>query len=95
MRNQKKKKARMALKINLINNQRCYKLPKKQLKYLSVFILRSQGIKATEVNILFTDNKKIKELNKKFCRKDKATDVLSFYEGLANLNVPFVYPRRR
>ncbi len=70
----------MALKINLINDQRCYKLPKKQLKSLCFFILKSQGIKSTEVNVLFTDNKRIKELNKKFRREDKATDVLSFYE---------------
>lgn len=70
----------MALKINLINDQRCYKLPKKQLKNLCVFILKSHDIKNTEVSVLFTDNKRIRELNKKFRRKNKVTDVLSFYE---------------
>lgn len=70
----------MALKVNLINEQAFYRLPMRQLENMSEFILRSQGIKNTEVNILFTGDKIIRQFNKRFRRKDKATDVLSFYE---------------
>jgi probable rRNA maturation factor len=75
----------MALKINLINKQKLYKISKKQICDLCVFVLKSQGIKSTEVSLLFTDDKNIAKLNKKFRRKDKATDVLSFYEA-ENIN---------
>lgn len=39
------------------------------------------------INIVFTDNEYIKDLNKKFRNKDKATDVLSFhyYEDFSDL----------
>jgi len=80
IKSQKKEKAKMALKINLINDQKFYRLPRTELKDLCIFILRSQGVKNTEVSLLFTQDKRIREFNKKFRHKDKTTDVLSFYE---------------
>jgi probable rRNA maturation factor len=71
----------MALKINLINKQNNYKLPLSQLKDLVRYILKLQGIRNTELNILFADNKRIKEFNKRFLKKNKVTDVISFYEA--------------
>jgi len=71
----------MALKINLINNQILYKFSKTHINDLCKFILKIQGVKNTEVSLLFTTDKRIRELNKEFRRKDKATDVLSFYEA--------------
>jgi len=40
-------------------------------------ILKRESVSG-EVNIVFVDDKKIRELNKKYRHKDKATDVLSF-----------------
>jgi probable rRNA maturation factor len=71
----------MALKINLINKQSNYKLPLSHLEDLAKYILKKQGIKNTELNILFADNKRIKEFNNRFLKKNKVTDVISFYEA--------------
>lgn len=53
------------------------------LKYYKRFLsnaLKVAGIKS-EVNLLFSDDKYIRDLNKKFRNKDKATDVLTFPAG--------------
>ena len=53
------------------------------LKYYKFFLsnaLKVAGIKG-EVNLLFSDDKYIRDLNKKFRNKDKATDVLTFPAG--------------
>ena len=71
----------MALKINLINDQKCYKLPYRQLRHLCEFILKSQGARNSEVNVLFTNNNRIKKLNKRFSCNNRPTDVLAFYEA--------------
>lgn len=49
---------------------------KRFLRYVS----KASNIKG-EINLLFSDDKYIRELNKKFRNKDKATDVLSFPSG--------------
>lgn len=40
--------------------------------------LKGLGLKGREVSLLFTDNGRIRGLNKEFRGKDKPTDVLSF-----------------
>ena len=49
---------------------------KKKVKKLSTFPLFKK--KKHNFTILLTNNKKMKELNKRFRKKDKPTDVLSF-----------------
>mgnify|MGYP001372176145 CR=1 FL=1 len=49
---------------------------KKKVKKLSTFPLFKK--KKYNFTILLTNNKKMKELNKRFRKKDKPTDVLSF-----------------
>ena len=53
------------------------------LKYYKFFL--SNALKVAEingeVNLLFSDDKYIRDLNKKFRNKDKATDVLTFPAG--------------
>lgn len=45
----------------------------------------------TEVSVTFTDDEKIRELNKKYRNKDASTDVLSFpmYDDLSELDNAF------
>ena len=81
---------KMQLKIDFDNNQE-----KKTITYALKMLVR-RAIEATldyeqyqngcEVSVTFTDNEQIRELNKKFRRIDRATDVLSFplfdYDGV-------------
>ena len=57
----------------------------KDLKTLCQRILKLQGKHNWELSILCTDDKTIRQLNKKYRGVDKATDVLSFsqFEGLS------------
>lgn len=44
-------------------------------------LLRDLGSDGSEVTILFSDDKELRDLNSQFRGKDKATDVLSFPDG--------------
>ena len=61
-------------------NQTNYDINLKYYKYFLSNALKVSGIKG-EVNLLFSCDKFIRKLNKKFRNKDKATDVLTFSAG--------------
>jgi len=65
-----------------INNLTGRKIDEKFLKGLAKKVLKGENREETDLSIAFVDKKRIKELNKKYRKKDKATDVLSFGEGL-------------
>ena len=67
------------MKANVFN-QTNYDINLKYYKFFLSNALKVAGIKS-EVNLLFSDDKYIRELNKKFRNKDKATDVLTFPAG--------------
>ena len=67
------------MKANVFN-QTDYEINLKYYKYFLSNALKVEGIKG-EVNLLFSDDRYIKYLNKKFRNKDKATDVLTFQAG--------------
>ena len=58
--------------------QKSVKLPKKEIKILVSTILKSMMAEKSIVGITFVDDKTIHKLNKKYRKKDKPTDVLSF-----------------
>ncbi|MFO0792958.1 MAG: rRNA maturation RNase YbeY [Candidatus Brocadiaceae bacterium] len=68
---------RMRCKLEIINTQRLCAINKKKIKNLVQGVLKIEE-KDAELNIVFTDNKKIKEINKTFLRHNYATDVISF-----------------
>ena len=70
LKNQKKNKV-------LIRKEKG-KLPVKWIKDLVNKLLDLQGLKGIEVSLYFTDDDTIRELNKTYRGKNKATDVLSF-----------------
>lgn len=67
------------MKANVFN-ETDYNINLNYYKYFLSNALKVAEIKG-EVNLLFSDDKYIRELNKKFRNKNKATDVLSFPAG--------------
>lgn len=67
------------MRINVFN-QTNYDINLKYYKFFLSNALKVSGIKS-DVNLLFSDDKYIRELNKKFRNKNKATDVLTFPAG--------------
>ncbi len=51
------------------------------LRHAVVGVLHSMGRPASEVHILVTDDRQIRELNRQYRQIDEATDVLSFPDG--------------
>ena len=61
--------------------------PAVRVRALSLFAAKAQralGLSG-EVNVRITSNRELRELNRRFRRKDKPTDVLSFPSGLPKL----------
>ena len=67
------------MKANVFN-ETDYNINLNYYKYFLSNALKVAGIKG-EVNLLFSDDKYIRELNKKFRNKNKETDVLTFPAG--------------
>lgn len=72
------------VKLNIINLQKLYFIDKNRVKKLVSSILKVER-KNAELNLVFTDNKKIKEINKTFRGHNFATDVISFAYNNASL----------
>jgi probable rRNA maturation factor len=64
-----------------INNLTRQKINKKFLTRVAKNILKREN-RVLDISIVFVGEKRIKELNKKYRKKDKPTDVLSFGNGL-------------
>ena len=67
------------MKANVFN-QTDYDIDLKYYKYFLSNALKVSGVNG-EVNLLFSNDNYIRELNKKFRNKDKATDILTFPAG--------------
>lgn len=68
-----------------ISNKKDICVDKAKVRKLIRRVVKEEGIKGKglEISILLTDDKGIRELNKRYLRKDNPTDVLSFrmWEG--------------
>lgn len=64
--------------ITIKNTQRTFKIDLKKVESDAQKILTELGYKDFDLGIWFTTNKTIREYNKKYRNKDKATDILSF-----------------
>lgn len=68
----------------VINNLTKTPVNKSVLQRVAKIVLSGENIyKEKEISVIFVNSEKIKELNLKYRKKDKATDVLSF-EGEGN-----------
>ncbi len=61
-----------------VNNFTDFDLSPKRIRKIANFILEREKKKGFSVNIDFVPSEKIKELNKKYRKKNRPTDVLSF-----------------
>ena len=65
-----------------INNLTTVAVDKEFLKRVARKVLKGENKEGIDLSIVFTGEKKIRKLNKKYRKKDKVTDVLSFGDGL-------------
>jgi len=71
--------------INIYNTQRKVKIPqefKESLKKFLEDVLSSEGKgQLEEINVIFVNNSRIREINREFLKRDRPTDVISFNLG--------------
>jgi probable rRNA maturation factor len=68
-----------------INNLTKERINKKEFEKISEMVLNGEKNKKAEISLAIVDSRKIKTLNKKYRKKDKATDVLSFQYDVPSL----------
>ena len=73
------------MKLEIINLQKLCPVDKNRIKKIVRNVLKSEK-KDAELNVVFTDNKRIKEINKTFLGHNYATDVITFAYDEASLN---------
>lgn len=73
-----------------INNLTRNRVDKKFLERITKRILKFLEIKVVEISIVLVGDAKIRELNKKYRRKNKVTDVLAFDYGEIFICLPQV-----
>ncbi len=66
------------LKIRIKSTQRKITINKKAITYLAKQVLKIKNIGGAELSILFVGKRRIRGLNKRYRRIDRATDVLAF-----------------
>ena len=76
MRNLKKKRMPLKIKINNLNGKR--KISGKIVRKAAERVLRKSGLKTALVDITFVGNRKIKTLNAEYMKRQSPTDVISF-----------------
>jgi probable rRNA maturation factor len=69
-----------------VNNLTTTSVDKKFLEEVGQKVLEKEGKEGKDLSIALVGQKKIRELNKNYRKKDKATDVLSFeYDSLGEI----------
>jgi probable rRNA maturation factor len=63
-----------------INNTTKYKIDEKSIKKVAAEFLRRRRLSRKDVSIAFIGDKEMRRLNRRYRKKDKTTDVLSFAE---------------
>ena len=64
--------------IEILNQQKRYKLDTRKYKNLLEKLIKFYDKQKVEVTLAFVNNKAIRDLNRRFLKKDTPTDVLSF-----------------
>jgi probable rRNA maturation factor len=64
--------------IELRNNQKLLKINKQSVSDLCNFVLESLNLQDCNVSVSLVDDKEITELNLRYFRKNRTTDVISF-----------------
>jgi len=64
--------------IEILNRQKKFRIDLDRFERLLKRLVRHYGLNRPELALAFVDDPEIRELNRKFRRKDRPTDVLSF-----------------
>ncbi len=67
----------------LIKSAGKFNLSKDLVEKWALEVLKKYGLSDCELSIAFVDSKKIRSLNKNYRQLDKATSILSFFQGQA------------
>jgi probable rRNA maturation factor len=67
--------------IEILNQQRRHRIRTNRFRELLKALIERYALDAPEVTVAFVNNKAIRELNRKFMKKNAPTDVLSFPLG--------------
>jgi probable rRNA maturation factor len=67
--------------ITVLNSQSRYKINQRRFKSILEKLARRYGLGAPEVSLSFVGRGRIQTLNRRYLKKDKPTDVLSFPLG--------------
>ena len=71
----------MPLRIRINNRNRTKKIDRKSIKRAALHVLRFFGRRNALIDITFVTNRRIRGLNRRYMKRDVATDVLSFMLG--------------
>jgi probable rRNA maturation factor len=66
------------MKLQIKNSQNKIKIDKRRIRSTILKILRILDCADTEISLYFVDDENIKQINKQYLGKDKATNVISF-----------------
>jgi len=66
------------MKLQIRNNQKIIKIDKRRIRRTGLKILKILDCADKEISLSFVDDENIKQLNKQYLGKDKATNVISF-----------------
>ena len=79
-----------------INNLTNSKIDEGFLKRVAKKVLKGENKEGIDLSIVFVSQVKIRELNRKYRKKDRTTDVLSFGDGLNEIVIcPSVIKTKR
>ncbi|MGA2782117.1 MAG: rRNA maturation RNase YbeY [Smithella sp.] len=66
------------MKLQIRNNQNKIKIDKRNIRCIVLKILKILDCADKEISLSFVDDENIKQLNKQYLERDKATNVISF-----------------
>ncbi len=68
----------MSVRVNCENLNQKRKIDLLKFKKIAVKILRLSGGPSIELNVIFLSNQKIRAINRRYLKRDRSTDVISF-----------------
>ncbi len=85
-------KIKNPIRINIFRLNKKFSVKEKIIKNLVYKILRGEECNIKEINVIFADNRLLKDLNKRFLKKNRPTNVISF--NLNNIAEIYISPQR-
>ena len=65
-------------KVEVVNSQKYVRISDNKIAAIAEYVIGKEKPKARNLSILVCDDRRIRDLHKKYLKKDSATDVISF-----------------